>query len=371
MEAIDLNTEAHESSPETGFGERLVAARKARGLALADVTQMLRLPAAALQALESARYEELPAPVFVRGYLRTYARLLGMDGEVLVAEYDRLVASPEPDLRLVTKVGRQTIARDLCIRGAAASTLVVMVVVLGSWLYGRLQHDVPAQSGTASWEAEQSASLVSVHSSPAQVDSPSPGFRPAVALAPDTPPLSPVSAAAEESVVAVEPDPPKGETAAAVEPVLPVANDSPVIVNADAVEQRRELDATVEPAVPDLPIAPLAAEHGGLVRASRAPRGEEVIVIKANEESWAEVVDANGYQLLYYLLRPGMERRMQGQAPFRVFLGNAPAVELSLNQERFDHTPFRRRNSTARFSVDDPLVRESVITPVLFQVFTD
>ena len=48
-------------------------------------------------------------------------------------------------------------------------------------------------------------------------------------------------------------------------------------------------------------------------------------------------------------------RRMQGQAPFRVFLGNAPAVDLSLNQERFDHTPFHRRNSTARFSVGDRL----------------
>ena len=342
MEAIDLNTEEHEPPPQTGFGERLVAARKARGLALADITQVLRL----------SRYEELPAPVFVRGYLRTYARLLEMDAEVLVAEYDRLVASPEPDLTLVTKVGRQTTARDLYSRGAAALTVVVMVVVLGSWWYGRLLHDVPAQSGAVSWEAEQSASLVSVHSPP-QIDFPSLGSRPAVALAADTSPQSPLSEAAEESVVAVESDPQKGEIGAAVEPVLTVANDSPVTANTDAVEQRWDLDATVEPAIRDLPIAPLASEHGGLVRASRAPNGDEVIIIKANDESWAEVVDANGYQLLYYLLRPGMQRRMQGQAPFRVFLGNAPAVELSLNQERFDHTPFRRRNSTARFSVDD------------------
>ena len=89
------------------------------------------------------------------------------------------------------------------------------------------------------------------------------------------------------------------------------------------------------------------------MRASRAPTGEDVLVIKANDESWAEVVDANGYQLLYYPLRPGMVRRLQGQAPFRVFLGNAPAVDLILNQKRFDHTSFHRRNNTARFSVDD------------------
>jgi hypothetical protein len=38
---------------------------------------------------------------------------------------------------------------------------------------------------------------------------------------------------------------------------------------------------------------------------------------------------------------------------FRVFLGNALAVDLSLTQIRFDHTPYHRRNRTARFSVGD------------------
>ena len=136
---------------------------------------------------------------------------------------------------------------------------------------------------------------------------------------------------------------------------MPLVNDPPVTANAGAAEQGRDLETRVGPAFTDLPIAPLASEHGGLVPASRAPTGEEVIVVKANDESWAEVVDANGYQLLYYLLRPGVEHRLQGHAPFQVFLGNAPAVELSLNQERFDHTPFHRRNSTARFSVDKRL----------------
>jgi cytoskeleton protein RodZ len=124
-------------------------------------------------------------------------------------------------------------------------------------------------------------------------------------------------------------------------------------VKADAVSQIRDAKTTVEPAVLDLPIAPLTSKRGGLVRASRAPTGEDVLVIRANDESWAEVVDAHGYQLLYYLLHPGMVRHLQGQAPFRVFLGNAPAVDLNLNRERFDHTPFHRRNNTARFSVDD------------------
>ena len=114
-----------------------------------------------------------------------------------------------------------------------------------------------------------------------------------------------MSEATEKSVAAVKPEPPAGETAAATEPALPDVSESPSNVNANAVVQRRDEETTVEPAVPDLPIAPLASERGQLVGASRAPTGEDVLVIKANDESLAEVVDANGYPLLYYLLPPG------------------------------------------------------------------
>jgi cytoskeleton protein RodZ len=351
MEANAPTPEVHEPSPGTGIGGRLIAAREAQGLTLAVVANKLRLSAATLQAIESNRYEDLPEPIFVRGYLRAYARLLEMDQKVLVAEYNRLVDTQGPVLTPTTRVRRQATARDPYIRGAIALFVVAIAVVLGSWWYSRQKHDVPVQSQTASSESEQSASSASVLPPP-QIDSPNPGPGPVVALPPDIPSQSLASETAEESAAAVEPEPPMSETAAATEPALPQASASPVTANADAVVQRRDVEATVESAVTDLPIAPLASEHRQLVRASRAPTGEDVLVIKANDESWAEVVDTNGYQLLYYPLRPGMVRRLQGQAPFQVFLGNAPAVDLSLNQKRFDHTPFRRRNNTARFSVN-------------------
>ena len=354
MEAIDLNPEVHEPPAESGLGERLVAVREARGLSRGDVLRVLRLPEATLQALESGCYEKLPAPVFVRGYLRAYALLLGMDAEVFVAEYNRLVETPEPVLTPVTSGHRQSTARDLYIRGAAALIVLTMVVLLGSWWYGRLNQDVHTQSRTATSEDEQPASPVSVLT-PSRTDATTPGSGPVVAIAPDYTLQHPASEVAEEILAAIDSETPLDDTAAVAEPVLPIVNDSAVTANADEVEQSRDLEAAVEPAVPNLPIAPLASEHEGVVPASRAPTGEEVIVIKANDESWAEVVDANGYQLLYFLLRPGIERRLQGQSPFQVFLGNAPAVELSLNQARFDHTPFHRRNSTARFSVDERL----------------
>jgi cytoskeleton protein RodZ len=352
VEANAQNPDVHEPSPGAGLGWRLVKAREAQGLTLAVVANKLRLSADTLQALESNRYEDLPEPIFVRGYLRAYARLLEIDQKVLVAEYNRLVDTLGPVRTPTTRVRRKATARATYLRGTTALIVVAMVVLFGSWWYSRLKHHVPTQSQTVFSEAGQPASPASVPPPP-QLDSPNPGSRPVLAHPPDIPSQSPANETTEESAAAVETGPRVGATATAAEPVLPLVSESPVTANADAVKQRRDVEATGEPAVTDLPVAPLASEHGPLVRASRAPTGEDVLVIKANDESWAEVVDANGYQLLYYPLRPGMVRRLQGQAPFRVFLGNAPAVDLSLNQKRFDHTSFHRTNNTARFSVDD------------------
>ncbi|MDR6094811.1 MAG: RodZ domain-containing protein [Stenotrophomonas chelatiphaga] len=67
-----------------GCGQRLRQAREAAGLTLDDVAQRLHMPAQVVRSLEEEQWQRLGAPVFVRGQLRSYARLLGVDvGEVL------------------------------------------------------------------------------------------------------------------------------------------------------------------------------------------------------------------------------------------------------------------------------------------------
>lgn len=62
-----------------GCGEQLRQAREAAGLSLADVAGRLHMPVQVVAALEQEQWERLGAPVFVRGQLRSYARLLGVD----------------------------------------------------------------------------------------------------------------------------------------------------------------------------------------------------------------------------------------------------------------------------------------------------
>lgn len=69
---------------EEGPGAALQAAREARQLSVPQVADQLKLSSAAVTALEANDWDRLPAQVFVRGYIRAYARLMGLDDEELL-----------------------------------------------------------------------------------------------------------------------------------------------------------------------------------------------------------------------------------------------------------------------------------------------
>ncbi|MGH2536983.1 MAG: helix-turn-helix domain-containing protein [Candidatus Promineifilaceae bacterium] len=83
------------------LGEVLREAREARGLTLGDVQNTTKINSRFLEALEDGNYAALPTAVHVRGYLRNYARYLGLDAQPLVERYDSQAArhprAPRPD----------------------------------------------------------------------------------------------------------------------------------------------------------------------------------------------------------------------------------------------------------------------------------
>src|SRR5579863_8894855 len=79
--------------PGTPLGERFRAAREARGLSLSDVSEQVRIRSVYLAAIEEEQWKAIGAPVYVRGFLRTYARFLGLDPEDIVQTFNREVPS--------------------------------------------------------------------------------------------------------------------------------------------------------------------------------------------------------------------------------------------------------------------------------------
>ncbi len=69
-------------------GQRFREAREARGLTLAEVAEQIRIRAVYLDAIEKEDWSAIGAPVYIRGFLRTYARFLGLDAEEIVAAFN-------------------------------------------------------------------------------------------------------------------------------------------------------------------------------------------------------------------------------------------------------------------------------------------
>src|ERR1041385_5230140 len=69
-----------------GIGEALRSTRERKGLSIDQVAQETRISARFLEALEAETFEELPAPVYVRGFLRSYANFLHLDPTPLLED---------------------------------------------------------------------------------------------------------------------------------------------------------------------------------------------------------------------------------------------------------------------------------------------
>jgi hypothetical protein len=91
-------------------GTRLREARAQRGLSLEDVAMATKVPKASLTNLEAGRYDLLPAPVFIRGFIRSYARAVGLDPNPVVRAYENrtlpLPPAPGTEVRLSAAAAR-------------------------------------------------------------------------------------------------------------------------------------------------------------------------------------------------------------------------------------------------------------------------
>lgn len=261
-----------------GPGRRLREAREARGLQVQAVAHTLRLSPRTIAALEADDFAALPAPIFVKGYLNAYCKLLGEPADAYLEAYARVAGDPEPPPLVIShgtgdevhgRSGRVTLVSWLV--GLAAIAMVVL------WWIAR----------------------------------------------PPPPPPEPLT-------IELQPQ-------SAAEP-QPVTRDQPARQDPAGQEP-----APSDDAVPadDVTLAPPVAYSDALVRTR----------LVFEQESWAEVTDADAQRLYFDLARAGSEITVEGRPPLTVFLGNAPGVRVFVDGARFDHTPFTRRGNVARFRV--------------------
>lgn len=85
----------------TSFGEHLRRQRQMRGVSLDEIVAITKISRRHLQALEDEQFDQLPGGIFNRSYVRGYARCVGIDEEVAVAEYQQAARETPPDNRVI------------------------------------------------------------------------------------------------------------------------------------------------------------------------------------------------------------------------------------------------------------------------------
>lgn len=140
----------------SALGRRLRDGRVAAGLSLADVERDTRINRVYLDAIENARFEEIPAPVYARGFVRSYARYLGLDAEEAASAVPRDLPipaglEPMPGLRRTATPVLPAVNLPVVIAAGVVGLLVLAAVVIVPRIGGPSGLELPegTPTGTA------------------------------------------------------------------------------------------------------------------------------------------------------------------------------------------------------------------------------
>ncbi|HEY9202647.1 MAG TPA: RodZ domain-containing protein [Gammaproteobacteria bacterium] len=277
-----LNQEDTEASVfhDPDFARPLRQAREQAGLSVQQVASQLLLAVDIIEAIEKADMERLPSSTFVVGYIRSYAKILNVPADEVIEAYNALVPPPTESVSTQSPFAEAETVKS---NKQPLLAYTIIAIVVAALLWWALNPPL---------KTEQSADTQQASEFSAQVES----------FASDATPQEFTAPAPTEDTAPVE----------------------------DTVEP-------VDSADPE-PVVQQESSQQDTLQGLDAPLFDELILTGV-AESWAEVVDANGDRLFYQLINNGEEVKLSGQAPFDVFLGNAPVIRIEVNNSlvRFEH----------------------------------
>lgn len=237
-----------------GCGRQLRRTREKLGLSLDDVAGELRLSSFQIQALEDDDWSQLPGTTYARGYLRSYARLIGLDADQLMtgaSTQEIEISRREPEIPVRKSAAPEADGDEPAAESSGGSGWrwvavlgVAAVIAMGFWQYR------------------------------------------------ETGRLAPGTTETEEAGM---------------------AESSDGSLSEEIAREEAERSAATQVAAGES--APMPTVPGKAV-------------FQFEDRSWIEVRDASGERLVYRDIPPGRRIEVEGQPPFRVYLGNASAVQV-------------------------------------------
>ena len=315
-------TESASEPTVEAWGMRLTEARESISLTRDQVASELNLPPEYINILEQGGLDGLPSVVFAKGYIRSYAKLLHLESDELIAEYEQLhgVVSSRGQIRPVGKEHQQVKMSHPLMK--LTSWLIVFAILGVSVWWWQTQYggkvQLPAFHDEPQSESEEVSPVVKMENGTAQLVLPKFDDKP------------------ENETVGAELPEPQADAEAIAE-----AASEPEYLTDDQIKelqqnldsgQAESLSVTEEPVAIEMP-----QETVGL----------NVAAISADfvSECWVSIKDADGKTLFNNLRGKGQSVSVSGTPPLNVLIGAADAVgRFSFNGEELDITQYSRKN---------------------------
>ena len=312
-----MNTEATQDHQEANTtGARLRNAREQLGLSQQAVAERLCLKVSTVRDIEDDKAPADLASTFLRGYIRSYARLVHIPEEELLpmmAKQAPIRAAKVAPMQTFS-LGKRRKKRDGWLMSFTWLVLFVVIGLSGAWWW----QDHKAQQDEISTMADQSSAELNSGDNNSQSI---PLDNQSANSAPDT--------AAKSAPVETSPAP------------APASAPAPVENNAVVAPSQANVDTAAT--------TPLPTDQANVTAAAASAQD---LVLNFTADCWLEVSDATGKKLFSGLQRKGGNLNLSGQAPYKLKIGAPAAVQIQYLGKPVDLSRFIRTNQVARLTLN-------------------
>ncbi|OQR44693.1 helix-turn-helix domain-containing protein [Klebsiella aerogenes] len=325
-----MNTEATQDHQEANStGARLRNAREQLGLSQQAVAERLCLKVSTVRDIEEDKAPADLASTFLRGYIRSYARLVHIPEEELLpmmAKQAPIRAAKVAPMQSFS-LGKRRKKRDGWLMSFTWLILFVVIGLSGAWWW----QDHKAQQEEITSMADQSTSDLNSSDSGSQ-----------------SIPLDTSSANNAPDTTAANANSAPVDTSTAPAPSAPAATPAPVDNNAVVAPSQANVDTSAAAPAAPAPTSALPTDQANAATTASA----QDLVMNFSADCWLEVSDATGKKLFSGLQRKGGNLNLSGQAPYKLKIGAPAAVQIQYLGKPVDLSRFIRTNQVARLTLN-------------------
>ncbi|EHH1215928.1 cytoskeleton protein RodZ [Vibrio parahaemolyticus] len=311
----------HENTNEVPLsieaGTLLKNKRESLGMTQKQVADRLRLRVSVIEDIENNRFESQQVATFTRGYLRSYAKFVGLDEKVVLVALEQTADVKPKEQEIEMQSFSRKTKHEKHNSRIMLLTWVIAIVIIGI-------------SAAWWWQNQQENSLAQVVAE-ANVET----------SQPSADEIADIDLMTEEELIASTPAELAASNNTASESSINAAQTDEVV---PAETEESTTEATQEP------VALTEAAEEVQEASPVVPEGMTLLTMKFKADCWIQVKDTNGKTLVSGTQKPGQDVELTGKAPFKVILGAPEGVTMTFASEPVDLSGYTS-GKVARFTL--------------------